>query len=63
MDMYIPVDGRTVVIDADQKKSGARMPWWRCNVCWWRWALAHLRESEWYRPTDAVAATRQEAMV
>lgn len=48
---------------ADQKKSGARMPWWRCNVCWWRWTLAHLRESEWYRPTDAVAATRQEAMV
>lgn len=47
---------------ADQKKSGARMPWWRCNVCWWRWTLANLRESQWYRPTDDTASFRQMDM-
>lgn len=44
-------------------KAGVRTGGWRANVEWWRRTLAHLRETEWYRPTDAVAATRQEAML
>lgn len=33
----------------DQRKSGARMPYWRDNVDWWRATLAGLRDTPWYR--------------
>ena len=34
-------------------KSGARCPYWRDNVAWWRARLANLRTSRWYRPLPA----------
>ena len=41
------------------KKAGARRPYWKDNVQWWRDTLGDLRASPWYREPPEAAAGRQ----
>jgi hypothetical protein len=43
----------------DLKKAGARAPYWRDNVEWWRKTLAELRSSAYYRQPPRPIAGRQ----
>jgi hypothetical protein len=47
----------------DQKKAGARMPYWRDNVRWWQNTLANLRTSEHYKAPPELDAVRQETFL
>ena len=47
----------------DQKKSGARMPYWRDNVRWWVDALANIRDTPYYKAPPLLAPARQESFL
>ena len=47
----------------DQKKSGARMPYWRDNVAWWVNTLANLRDTRYYKEPPRLAPARQETFL
>lgn len=47
----------------DQKKSGARRPYWRDNVTWWIETLANLRDTEYYKEPPLLAPARQETFL
>ena len=47
----------------DQRKAGARRPYWRDNVAWWLDTLASLRQSEFYKAPPAIAPARQECFL
>lgn len=44
------------------KKAGARDPYWRNNVNWWKTTLTNLRQSEYYKAPPQLPAARQEAL-
>lgn len=44
------------------KKAGARDPYWRNNVNWWKTTLANLRTSEYYKAPPMLAPARQETL-
>lgn len=46
----------------DWKKAGARMPYWRDNVNWWKGTLAELRTSPHYKMPPELALARQEVL-
>lgn len=47
----------------DQKKAGARFPYWRDNVAYWIQSLADLRSSPYYREPPDIAPARQESFL
>lgn len=47
----------------DQKKSGARMPYWRDNVAWWVSTLANLRDTPYYKEPPRLVPSRQESFL
>lgn len=47
----------------DQKKSGARMPYWRDNVRWWVDTLANIRDTPHYKAPPTLNPSRQESFL
>jgi hypothetical protein len=47
----------------NQKKAGAKKPYWRDNVAWWKETLGSLRQSPYYREPPAIAPARQECFL
>lgn len=47
----------------DQKKSGARMPYWRDNVAWWVTTLANIRDTQYYKEPPRLLPVRQESFL
>lgn len=47
----------------NQRKAGARRPYWRDNVQWWKETLADLRQSPHYREPPEIAPVRQESFL
>lgn len=45
------------------KKAGARHPYWRDNVAWWKDRLANLRQTEFYKEPPLLPAARQETFL
>jgi hypothetical protein len=45
------------------KKAGARHPYWRDNVAWWKDTLANLRQTDYYKAPPQLPAARQETFL
>lgn len=63
-DLSISTDSTAPVLACtwkNWKKAGARDPYWRNNVNWWKITLANIRTSEYYKEPPRLVPTRQEA--